>query len=97
MVGFSGIGETVIVAVVLLQPVDVLVNVNVTVPNDTAVTTPVVELMLATAGALLTHVPPVLGVRFIVLPIHINADGELTAGAVTVIVVVVEAVIPLAS
>lgn len=39
------------------------VNVNVTVPAETPVTTPVLALMVATEGLLLTHVPVLSAVQ----------------------------------
>jgi hypothetical protein len=64
--------------VVLLQPVVALVNVNVTLPTDTPVTTPPF-VMVAFELSLLTHVPPEVGLRVIVLPIQ-TCDDALTAG-----------------
>ena len=64
--------------VVLLQPVEVCVNVNVTEPGATPVTTPpfvtVAKLLL-----LLTHVPPVVGDKVIVDPTQTD-DAPLTIG-----------------
>lgn len=63
------------------QPVVAFVNVNVAVPADTPVTMPVMASTVATAGALLTHVPPTLGDRVVVEPIHILFDPVmLTTG-----------------
>jgi hypothetical protein len=63
------------------QPVVELVNVKVAVPTDTAVTTPVRASTVATAGVLLTHVPPVLGDKVVVAPIHmLLAPVIFTAG-----------------
>jgi hypothetical protein len=69
--------------VVALQPVNVFVNVKVTLPVDTVVITPAL-VIVATAGLLLTHVPPEVGVMVVVLPKH-KLVGEVTTGkAVTV-------------
>lgn len=57
------------VAVVFAQPVAVEVNVNVTVPAVRPVMSPALSID-ATAGELLTHVPPAPGVAFIVAPTH---------------------------
>jgi hypothetical protein len=54
------------------QPVAVLVNVKVAVPIAIPVTKPVL-VIVATAGSLLTQVPPVVGDRFVVEPTHIEA------------------------
>lgn len=51
------------------QPVFVLVNVNVAVPAETAVTTPAL-VTVATAGLLLDQVPPVLGDKPVISPIQ---------------------------
>lgn len=51
------------------QPVLVLVNVNVAVPAETAVTTPAL-VTVATAGLLLDQVPPVLGDKPVISPIQ---------------------------
>ena len=76
----TGSALTVTVEVVLLQPVAVEVNVKVTVPADIPVINPVL-LMVATAGALLTHVPPTPGLAVMVAPTHNVADGVLTTGS----------------
>jgi hypothetical protein len=52
-----GLGLTVKAAVVALQPVAVLVNVNVVTPEETVVTRPVL-LTVATSSSKLVHVPP---------------------------------------
>jgi len=78
--GFSGEGDTVTVAVVLLHPVAVDVKVNVTVPAETPVINPVVLLIVATPGVLLTHVPPA-GLEVIVVPEHIVANDVVTVGS----------------
>ena len=80
MTGFPGKGDTVTELVVLLQPVEVDVKVKVTVPTETPVTNPVVLLMVAAPGVLLTQVPPVLGLTVIVAPTHNAADGVFTDG-----------------
>ena len=64
--------------VVLLQPVVPSVNVNVTVPGDTGVTTPAL-VTVATALLLLAHVPPEFGDKVAVLPIQID-DGAVNTG-----------------
>lgn len=62
------------------HPVVVLVNVKVTVPADTPVTTPAL-VTVATDGLLLTHVPPVTGVSVVVDPTQILLPPEmLTTG-----------------
>jgi hypothetical protein len=75
-----GSAFTVTLEVVLLQPVAVEVNVKVTLPADIPVINPAL-LMVATAGALLTHVPPTPGLAAIVAPTHNVADGVLTIGS----------------
>lgn len=70
---------TVTVGVVLLNPVDVSVNVKVTVPEVTPVTNPAL-LMVAIPELLLTHVPPVTGLIDIVDPTHNLSVGILTDG-----------------
>jgi hypothetical protein len=52
------------------HPVLVCVNVNVAVPDPTPVTTPALDTV-ATAVLLLAHVPPVVGLKVVVLPTHI--------------------------
>ena len=52
------------------QPVTELVKVNIAVPAETAVTTPAF-VTVATAGLLLTQVPPVVGDNVVVFPIQI--------------------------
>jgi hypothetical protein len=56
------------------------VNVNVTLPAATPVTTPPL-VTVANAVLLLVHVPPVVGVSVIVLPAHIDETGALTTGS----------------
>jgi hypothetical protein len=66
--------------VVLLRVVVLSVKVNVT---PTLAATPVTNpafVTVAFVASLLTHVPPLFGVRFMVLPIHKPADGVLTTG-----------------
>lgn len=74
--------------VVLLQPVPESVNVNVTVPADTPVTNPAF-VTVAMALLLLTHVPPVEGVKVMVAPTHKVVSGALTVGCCTEIKLVV--------
>jgi hypothetical protein len=64
-----GLALTVTNEVAALQPVAVLVYVNVTLPEATVVTKPPF-VTVATLVLLLTQVPPVVGVRVIVLPAH---------------------------
>ena len=72
--------STVSAEVVLLQPVAVLVNVNVTGPAATAVTTPA-SVTVAKDGLLLTHVPPLVGDNMVeVLPKQIKLVFKLTIG-----------------
>ncbi len=78
--GFSGVGETVTVAVVALQPDAVRVKVKVTVPAETAVTNPLVALIVATPGVLLIQAPAVDGLSVMVAPTHKATDGVLTEG-----------------
>ena len=79
---------TVIPPVVLLQPVAVSVKVNVAVPAARPVTTPSLSTE-ATAGLLLTHVPPVAGDKDDVLPTQIAVGPvKLTDGASIVTVIV---------
>ena len=62
------------------QPVVVLVKEKVTLPAETPVTTPAL-VTVATAGLLLDHVPPVVGVRVVVEPTQILLPPEiLTTG-----------------
>ena len=81
---------TVTAVVVLLQLVVEEVNVNVAEPAATPVTTPA-EVTVATDGLLLTHVPPVVGDKVVVAPMHIELlPVMLTVGkALTVTAVVV--------
>ena len=60
-----GLGFIVTVVVVLLHPVLVCVNVNVTLPAETPVTIPAF-VTVAIAGLLLIHVPPVVGDNVVV-------------------------------
>src|SRR5690606_11475511 len=73
--------------VVLGHEVDALVKVNVTLPGATGVMTPAL-VTVATAGLLLTQVPPVFGVKLPVSPIQICA-GAVTVGAGCTVTVIV--------
>ena len=64
---------------VALHPVAVSVNVNVTEPAETAAIKPVLSIV-ATAGLLLTQVPPVLGEAFMLAPTHKEVWGTVTTG-----------------
>jgi hypothetical protein len=75
----AGISFTVTVGVVLLNPVEVSVKVNVTDPAVKPVTNPALSIV-ATLTSLLTQVPPVPGVIDMVDPIHNLLDGMLTVG-----------------
>jgi hypothetical protein len=66
--------------VVLLQPVEVSVNVNVALPFDTPVTTPAL-VTVAMVLSLLTHVPPEEGLKVNVAPTQSVGEGVLTTGA----------------
>lgn len=79
----TGKALTVTEVVVLLQPVEVSVKVNVTVPAASPVTSPAL-LMVALVGSLLAHVPPEFGVRLIVLPIQTEVGPPKTGRAFTV-------------
>ena len=69
---------------VLVQPVEVRVKVNVAVPAATACTSPAF-VTVATPGLLLTHVPPLVGDNIVVvLPIQIELVLKFTAGCVAV-------------
>jgi hypothetical protein len=65
--------------VVLLQPVDASMNVNVIEPDETPVATPAF-VTVATVLLLLTQVPPTVGLKVIVLPTHKVGEGVLTIG-----------------
>src|SRR5258707_1039088 len=83
--------------VVLLQVVVVLVNVNVTLPAATPVTTPAL-VTVASEALLLTQVPPLTGLNVIADPIHKLEDGALTVGnalIVTADVVLLQVVVVL--
>jgi len=69
--------------VVALQPVIVLVKVNVAVPADSPVTTPVF-VTEAINGLLLVQVPPVVGDKVIVLPTFTETGAETIGIALTV-------------
>jgi len=75
----TGRAFTVTLDVALLQPVAVSVNVNITLPAVSPVINPAL-VIVATAGLLLTHVPPVPGLAVIEEPIHNIGDGVLTTG-----------------
>lgn len=63
-----------------IQPVVLLVNTKLALPNAKPVTTPLF-VTEATAGLLLTQVPPVAGDKVVVLPIQIEAGPlMLTTG-----------------
>jgi hypothetical protein len=79
----AGTALTVTDEVVLLHPVAVFVNVNVTLPADTPVMTPAF-VTVATAVFELAHVPPVVGDNVAVLPTQTEA-GAVTAGAATTV------------
>jgi hypothetical protein len=83
----TGSAFTVTADVVLEQPL-ASVNVKVTLPAATPVT--VFPLTVALEGSLLTQVPPVDGVKVMVLPTHTEEAEVLTVGfEPTVIVEVV--------
>ena len=85
----AGKALTVTVPVVLLQLVVADVNVKVADPAATPVTTPA-EVTVATAGLLLTQVPPVVGAKVVVDPIHIELlPVMLTAGKALIVTAVV--------
>jgi hypothetical protein len=92
-----GGGFTVTGFVVAVHPVAALVNVNVAVPEATAVTTPVEASTVATDALLLAHVPPEFGDKVVVAPIQIPVEPViLTVGlGLTVIVIVSEHVVVL--
>ena len=73
----AGAAFTVTLAVVFEQPF-ASVNVKVTLPAETPVT--VFPLTVALAGVLLTHVPPVEGVKVIVAPTHTEVAEVFTVG-----------------
>src|SRR5258707_8114764 len=70
--------------VVLLQVVVVLVNVKVTLPAATPVTTPAL-VTVATEGLLLTHVPPLVGLNVIADPTHKLEDSTLPVGSALIV------------
>ena len=74
--------------VVALQPLAVLVKVNVADPADTPVTTPAL-VTVATNGLLHVQVPPVVGDKVMVLPTATEADAETTGKTFTVAVTAV--------
>jgi len=78
--------------------VDVCVNVKLTVPKAIPVTKPAF-VTVATLGALLTQVPPVVGERVVVNPAH-TVDGPVnatTGGTLTVTGAVLSETQPVAS
>src|SRR5690606_27454665 len=78
--------------IVLVQPVEVLVNVKVTVPALTPVTTPPL-VMVATPVLDELHVPPVLGVTLAVEPIHtLVAPPKVGEGFTVKLIVLVQPV-----
>jgi len=91
------VGDSVIVTdeVVLMQFVVPSVKVNVTVPADTPVITPAL-VTVAMVLSLLTHVPPDVGDKVAVLPLH-SDEGAVTTGkafTVTPEVVLLQLVAP---
>src|SRR5258706_5225247 len=84
--GTLTVGSALIVTadVALLQVVAVLVNVKVTLPAATPVTTPAF-VTVAREGLLLTHVPPLIGLNVIAEPIHKLDDGTLTVGSALIV------------
>jgi hypothetical protein len=72
------LAKTATLVVVLLQVVDVLVKVKVTLPIATPVTNPAF-VTVAKAVLLLVQVPPVVGLSVILLPTHTFA-GAVTVG-----------------
>jgi hypothetical protein len=86
------VGSALIVTeeVVLLQLVVPSVNVKVTLPAATPVTSPAL-VTVALVASLLSHVPPEVGDKVIVAPTQRFAEGVLTVGkgfTVTLAVVV---------
>jgi hypothetical protein len=79
----AGSEKTVNVPVVRLQPVVESVNVNVAVPGLTVVMLPALSIV-ATAGLLLTQVPPEVGVNCVVLPIQTDDAPPKSGLAFTV-------------
>jgi hypothetical protein len=84
----TGKSLTVILAVVLLQPVVPSVNVKVTIPDATAVTLPELSIV-AKFVSLLAQVPPVFGVRSIVAPTQMLVEGTLTTGSALTVMLAV--------
>jgi hypothetical protein len=78
--------------VVLLQLVTASVKVNVMLPVATPVATPAL-VTVATAGLLLIHVPPLVGLKVIVLPTHRVVEGALTVGNALIVTVIAEALL----
>ena len=79
---------TVTLLVVAEQPVAVAVNVKLTTPDDFPVTSPAL-VILALAGSLLTHVPPEVGVKVMVLSTKTEAAEVLTIGSGLTVMVAV--------
>ena len=72
-----GLGFTVTTFVLFeVHPVEVWVNLKVAVPPPTPVTTPAL-FTVATEGLLLTHVPPEVGFRVVVVPSQIVVAPEI--------------------
>lgn len=72
-----GLGFTVTTFVLFeVHPVEVWVKLKVAVPPPTPVTTPAL-FTVATEGLLLTHVPPVVGLRVVVVPAQIVVAPEI--------------------
>jgi hypothetical protein len=86
--GKAGKAFTETKVVVLLQPVVVFVNVKVVLPADTPVTTPAF-VTIALVSSLLTQVPPVVGLKIIVPPIHTCVEDTLTTGKELIVAVAV--------
>ena len=78
-----GFGLTMTNEVVLLQFVVPSVKVKVTLPAATPVTTPVF-VIVATAGLLLTQVPPVVGDIVMMLPAQTDAPALIVGNALTI-------------
>ena len=71
-------GFTITAEVVLLHPVVASVNVNVTLPDETPVTSPPL-VTVAIALSLLVQVPPVVDDKVMPLPTHTD-DAAVTTG-----------------
>jgi hypothetical protein len=90
----TGLAFTVNDSVVLLHPVAVLVNVNVTIPADTPVTNPVPGLTPATFILLLLQVPATTGVtptvvvpfaQIVVAPVMLTTGSPFTVTGLVVV------------